>query len=222
MPPSRSTKRTRTSLTKLQCKEICIYANNNPNKTQNDITSFFNTQWTLNMDRTTVSKILKKRDIFLVIEENSIYATFKRSRQVKVPQVNEALKIWVGQALSSHMFISDTILKEKAIFFAHNLGVPENTLTFSNGWITRFKKRNGLRRRKLHGESSSAPLETLPQERKKLQQILRRYSLDDVYNADETGLFFRMTPNETLAHGPVNGTKKVRFLSCFIPICICY
>ncbi|CAB4419840.1 unnamed protein product [Rhizophagus irregularis] len=208
MTPSRSTKRTRTSLTKLQYKEICIYANNNPNKTQNDITSFFNTQWTLNMDRTTVSKILKKRDIFLVIEENSIYATFKRSRQVKVLQVNEALKIWVGQALSSRMFISDTILKEKAIFFAHNLGVPENTLTFSNGWITRFKKKNGLRRYKLHGESSSAPLETLPQERKKLQQILRRYSLDDVYNADETGLFFRMTPNETLAHGPINGTKK--------------
>ncbi|CAB4430384.1 unnamed protein product [Rhizophagus irregularis] len=97
MPPSRSTKRTRTSLTKLQ-----------------------------------------------LIEENSIYATFKRSRQVKVPQVNEALKIWVGQALSSCMFISDTILKEKAIFFAHNLGVPENTLTFSNSWITRFKKRNGF------------------------------------------------------------------------------
>jgi hypothetical protein len=65
-------------------------------------------------------------------------------------------------------------------------------------------------------------LETLPQERKKLQQILRQYSLDDVYNADETGLFFRMTPNETLAHGPINGTKKVRFLSCFIPICICH
>jgi hypothetical protein len=117
------------------------------------------------------------------------------------------------------MFISDAILKEKAIFFANNLGVPENTLTFSNGWITRFKKRNGLRRHKLHGESASAPLETLPQEREKLWRILQRYSLDDVYNADETGLFFRMTPNETLAYRPVNGTKKVSF--CFIPICIC-
>jgi hypothetical protein len=211
MPPLRSTKRTRTSLTKIQCKEICIYANNNPKKTQNDITSFFNTQWNINMDRTTVFKILKKRDIFLAIEDNSIYASFKCSCQVKVPQVNEVLKIWVGQALSNRMFISNAILKEKAIFFAHNLGVPENTLTFSSGWITRFKKRNGLRRYKLHGESASVSLETLSQEREKLQRTLRRYNLDDIYNADETGLFFRMTPNETLAHSPVNGTKKVSF-----------
>jgi hypothetical protein len=70
-------------------------------------------------------------------------------------------------------------------------------------------KKNGFRRRKLHGESASAPLETLPQERERLRRILRRYNLDDIYNADETGLFFRMSPNETLAQGPVNGTKKV-------------
>jgi hypothetical protein len=144
----------------------------------------------------------------LAIEYNSIYALSKRSRQVKVPQLNEALRIWVGQALSSRMFISDAILKEKAIFFAYGLGLPENTLTFSNGWLMRFKKKNGLRRRKLHGESASALLETLPQERERLRRILRRYNLDDIYNADETGLFFRMSPNETLAQGPLMELKR--------------
>jgi hypothetical protein len=39
------------------------------------------------------------------------------------------------------MFISDAILKEKAMFFAHGLGLSENTLTFSNGWLMRFKKK---------------------------------------------------------------------------------
>ena len=83
------------------------------------------------MDRSTISKILKKKEIYLALEDNSIYSSFKRSRQVKAPLVNEALKIWVGQALSNHMFISDAILKEKAKFFARNLN--EDTLTFSNG-----------------------------------------------------------------------------------------
>src|SRR4051812_22841114 len=119
MPPSRSTKKTRSSLTKKQCKEICIYASKYPGKNQTEIASFFNIQWVKNMDRSTISKILKKKEEFLAIEDNSIYALSKRSCQVKVPQLNEALRIWVGQALSSRMFISDAILKEKAIFFAY-------------------------------------------------------------------------------------------------------
>ncbi|CAB4401413.1 unnamed protein product [Rhizophagus irregularis] len=85
------------------------------------------------MDRSTISKILKKKKEFLAIEDNSVYALSKHSHKVKVLQLNEALRIWVGQALSSQMFISDTILKEKAVFFAHSLGLSENTLTFSNG-----------------------------------------------------------------------------------------
>ena len=77
MPP---TKKTRTSLTKAQCKEICVYACNNPIKNQSEITSFFNLKWTLNIDRSTISKILKKKEIYLALEDNSIYSSFKRSR----------------------------------------------------------------------------------------------------------------------------------------------
>jgi hypothetical protein len=50
MPPSRSTKKTRSSLTKKQCKEICIYASKYPGKNQTEIASFFNIQWVKNMD----------------------------------------------------------------------------------------------------------------------------------------------------------------------------
>jgi hypothetical protein len=39
------------------------------------------------------------------------------------------------------MFISDAILKKKAIFFAHGLELAKNTLTFSNGWLMHFKKK---------------------------------------------------------------------------------
>ncbi|RGB28302.1 hypothetical protein C1646_767992 [Rhizophagus diaphanus] len=42
-----------------------------------------------------------------------------------------------------------------------------------------------------------------------LRRILRRYNSDDIYNADETGLFFHMSSNESLAQEPVSETKKV-------------
>ncbi|CAB4479902.1 unnamed protein product [Rhizophagus irregularis] len=101
MPPSRYTKKTHSSLTKIQCKEICVYTSKHPGKSQTEIASFFNIQWAKNMDKSIISKILKKKEEFLAIEDNSVYALSKCSRQVKVPQLNEALRIWVGQALSS-------------------------------------------------------------------------------------------------------------------------
>jgi len=68
------------------------------------------------------------------------------------------------------------------------------------------------------GEGASAPIESLPKERNHLQQILSHFQDENIFNADETGLFFRMTPNQTLASGPVIGKKRVIILlySCIL------
>ena len=42
----------------------------------------------------------------------------------------------------------------------------------------------------MHGEAASVPLENLPAEHMKLQELLSRYNPEDIYNADETGLFY--------------------------------
>ena len=39
---------------------------------------------------------------------------------------------------------------------ANGLGIPQDALQFSSGWLHKFKDRNGIRRRKLEGEASSA------------------------------------------------------------------
>ena len=39
---------------------------------------------------------------------------------------------------------------------------------------------------------------------------MAKYNEEDIYNADETGLFFRMEPNQTLSTGAVAGHKKVK------------
>ena len=39
-------------------------------------------------------------------------------------------------------------------------------------------------------------------------ELLSQYRPEDVYNADETGLFFRLTPNQTLSTKAVKGKKK--------------
>ena len=77
-------------------------------------------------------------------------------------------------------------------------------------YSSNFKKRRGISLHQRHGESASADTEAAAKGRIKLREILKDYSLKDVFNFDETGLFYRLEPNKTLASGPVKGTKKCK------------
>src|SRR5438132_797909 len=47
----------------------------------------------------------------------------------------------------------------------------------------------------------------LPQQRSELKSILAGYNACDIFNCDETGLYWKLEPRKTLAHGPVSGKK---------------
>ena len=74
----------------------------------------------------------------------------------------------------------------------------------------RFKARNDISLRNLHGESASANDDVASTSRMSLQAVLSKYYPCDVYNIDETGLFFRMPPSESLTSGPRHGTKQFK------------
>ncbi|CAG8609346.1 7837_t:CDS:2 [Diversispora eburnea] len=97
----------------------------------------------LKIDRSTVSKILKRADGYQFQDD-----------------------------VAETTFYHHLLVKEKACQFAQAFVIPEGSLTFSNGWATKFKKRNGIRKITMHGEATSAPLENLLEERKKLVTVL--------------------------------------------------
>ena len=41
-----------------------------------------------------------------------------------------------------------------------------------------------------------------------LRNILKDYRLEDIFNCDETGLFWKMEPNRGLSTGPIRGIKQ--------------
>ena len=76
--------------------------------------------------------------------------------------------------------------------------------------MEKFQKRYNISSKIITGESESVPLEHVESGRKKLQELIALFDIENVYNADETGLFFRLGPNRTLAtkNNRVKGTKK--------------
>ncbi|GBC06017.1 hypothetical protein RclHR1_06570001 [Rhizophagus clarus] len=99
------------------------------------------------------------------------------------------------------------MIKEKAFYFAQEFNIPYENILFSNGWIEKFKRHNNICCYRLHGKANSIPLEILFEKRRKLQTILQDYILDNIFNADETSLFFCMAPNQTLVSALTSGIK---------------
>ena len=119
--------------------------------------------------------------------------TMKRTRQTEHPEVTEMMEIWVKTALQKKVMLTGELLRQKWMVFADAANVPvEDRLTLSNGWLARFKGRVGIKEYKNHGEAGSADPEDVEQERQRIQKLIaeRGYSQRDIFNMDETGLFY--------------------------------
>jgi len=70
----------------------------------------------------------------------------------------------------------------------------------SNHWLDNFKTRHSIKFRSEQGEAAAIDLKAVEDwQETVLREALSKYSIDDVFNADETGLFWKLMPNKTLA-----------------------
>ena len=121
------------------------------------------------------------------------------------------------------VFASENLIKEKARRFL--LSVSQNLteeqrirLCFSNGWLDRFKKRNGFKSFMSHGEGADADEPAISQELPSLRQKTAQYAVNDIFNADEFGLFYQAAPIRTVGPARLDGQKvrkeRLTFLVC--------
>eukprot|EP00731_Ephydatia_muelleri_P026385 Em0018g485a len=81
----------------------------------------------------------------------------------------------------------------------------------SHGWLAKWKKRHGVFSVHLHGEAGGADQQDVARAQRELPDILSHYRPDDIFNFDETGLYYRQAPDRTLTTTTdVRGFKKVK------------
>lgn len=70
----------------------------------------------------------------------------------------------------------------------------------SDQWLTRFKFRHAIAFKRVHGESADIDNDALREwQINTLQPLIGRYHPDQIYNLDETALFFQLLPDRTMA-----------------------
>jgi len=63
---------------------------------------------------------------------------------------------------------------------------------FSSGWLEAFKSHHGIRSYHRCGESGSINMAILVNTLPAIRDVLDQYAWKDIYNMDETRLFYRM------------------------------
>lgn len=79
-----------------------------------------------------------------LLEQNSLKATRSRQSPLTLPDLEDELANWVHDSESRNLRLTGQIIKEKAAQIARKHGVV-GVLSFSDGWLTRFERRWGLK-----------------------------------------------------------------------------
>ena len=125
------------------------------------------------------------------MEVNDSDANKQKDRSPKFPQLEKALAIWITQASVANRIITSEIILSKANDYAKLLNIKN--FHGLEGWLTNFKRGHNLKQHNKHGEALNGPSkEELKEERKKLQEIISNYDIEDVFNCDETDEFIKI------------------------------
>uniref|UniRef100_A0AAV1UP45 HTH CENPB-type domain-containing protein n=1 Tax=Peronospora matthiolae TaxID=2874970 RepID=A0AAV1UP45_9STRA len=195
-------------LTNEQKLRICKHEDANPRITQTALAAWTKDAFDLQkaLSQAAISKIIKKRKELEAMDTTDLSA--KRPRTVQHPAVEEAVAFWVLQCQHRGVALTGHLIRAKAQTFSGSMGVSEENISFSHGWLHKFQQRHKLRAVRIHGDSGSANMGALEEALPHLKAVVAGYAPRDVYNMDETGLFYSMTPDKTIAQQEVEGFKK--------------
>lgn len=150
----------------------------------------------LALSHSTISTIWKNRnDIRDAFNENKLNK--KKLKPSQYEEIDRCLLAWFKDKRAQGVPINGPILQAKANDFGKLLNKED--FKCSESWIKRFRQRHNIVPGAISGESANVNIEICNNWLKDVwPQIRKNYSDENIFNADETGLFYKMTPDKTL------------------------
>ena len=134
---------------------------------------------------------LKRKAEYLADSDNNVNP--ERKRQKTTINANEQLNTliiqWLNDANTRKISVSGPLIQQRALKFAADLGLSE--FKASNGWLDKFLKRNNIVFKKMSGERGDVDSKCVSDWKDKIPSVCEGYQPRDIFNMDETGIFFR-------------------------------
>jgi len=162
----------------------------------------------------TVATIIKNKEKLVKEYDSNVSANgAKRNKltmqihQPKYQDIDKAVDTWFAESVSQcNVVIGGPEIKEQALRFAVFLQQPD--FVASNGWLQKFRNRHHISYKTIVGEAGLVDksvtdhylTETLP-------NLIAAYKPEDIFNADETALFYRAQPAKTMIYKDMDANK---------------
>ena len=132
------------------------------------------------------------------IEQNGLVWGSKRQKvkHRKYKELEKALLEWFQQACSLNCPVNCGVITEKIKQIAAQHNITE--FCGLTGWFDRFRSRHGILYRQISSKAGSIIDEDIASGKNNvLPSLLHDYTFEDVHNADEFRLFYKLVPDKS-------------------------
>ena len=122
-----------------------------------------------------------------------------RARKAKFEELEDKLYKWLETCRRVNLPVPPQMLRMKALKIAEQSEIPTSEFCASNGWLRNFKRRHCLSSMNLFGEGGEVDKSNpvLLENIERLKAEIDKFDTENIYNMDETGLFYRVLPRTT-------------------------
>lgn len=175
--------------------------------------------------KSTISKIKQKKELISRAVKDTYVGPGKRQtlKSSGFPRMEKKLYKWFLDQRNKNFIVSGEMIKQKAKLIHSQIKENDKPFTASEGWLQRYKKRFGIRFLKISGEKLSSQPELVDPFKIQLKNKMEELglTLEQLYNADETGLYWKLLPDKTFvsaaertAAGRKTEKQRITFLAC--------
>ena len=158
----------------------------------------------------TIGMILKQKEALKATTPSKGLSVISKRRSAVNNEMERLLLVWIKEKEIAGDTVTETIICEKATAIFNDLvkmdagegtsaQEPHQEFKASRGWFEKFKRRTGIHSVVRHGEASSADQKAADEFVQKFEQLVidEGYVAQQVFNCDETGLFWKKMPRRT-------------------------
>ena len=210
----------RRAITDIQRKDLRVHKQvliqKNGTWSISELIDFFYQKYGRVLSKSSTSESLSDRFSHLDKEDYVANPDSKRRHVSKWSDLEAALFDWQQRMLTGKNVITDSALKEMAERFFYRLPQYQNVEPpqFANYWLKNYKSRYQIDDYARDGKSDVANRLAVETDFADLRKNLQNFDCDDIYSMDETALFWKMSPDDTLVSGKSVKAQITVMLAC--------
>lgn len=199
---------TKSTMTDEARKALCEYKRENSSCTQKDLQLWLENKFHLKVSQGTISNTLKRSADYLAANYLEKRKDIKRHKPAKYPDMEKVLYEWFLQYQDRVNMTGELILEKAKETMKILYPQQDQEHTFSQGWLEKFKLRHGIKSFRRFGESGSVDVQDMEKKLESIREKINQFPMKDVFNMDETGLFYRLQADHSLATKQLEGRKQ--------------